>query len=290
MIMDLVLKSLENVSQQMENLDHNMTRLHFINESLSNFNESNGALVYGLMCNTWSIELQSNQFNVDAVQRELDNIEKIEEIENNIKNVQLQIEKLTTPLPKTDSALHTLPGKPGSSRKPANTSQSNAGRKRGEPTTSSSRPTHSLSNGSHRHIVTARASNNDTTSSFVTNPDASTIQPLKNYGSARHNMPNRAQPTPKSTADRVYKNRRKSSILNSAREKSIFQTPENHHTERYSLAVGPTRLGTMGLPQQRTSLAGPAHQSRETNASKNGRAQRYTTSGTEFRSARSLSK
>lgn len=284
--MDLILKDLEDVSQQMEALDHNMTRLHFINESLSNFNESNGALIYGLMCNTWSIELQSSQFSVDAVQSELDNIKKIKEIEQNIAKVQSEMKKLIHPLPETNSALKTLSGTTGSSRASANMSQYNAAPQKSALSGSSLKASKPLSNAPHKYPVLARATANDTTSSFLANPDISTVQPLKNDGSARSSMPNRAQSTLKTAADRVYKNRRKSSILNSAREKSFFETPINNHTERHSLDVGQAKVSNMGPPQQRTSLAGPARLARGANVRKNERSSRYTSGSAEFRSAR----
>lgn len=53
---EYILPQIRELSDSMTTLDANFTQLNFIHESLVDFNESLGALLYGLMCNSWCVD------------------------------------------------------------------------------------------------------------------------------------------------------------------------------------------------------------------------------------------
>lgn len=53
---EYILPQIRELSDSIITLDANFTQLNFIHESLVDFNESLGALLYGLMCNSWCVD------------------------------------------------------------------------------------------------------------------------------------------------------------------------------------------------------------------------------------------
>ncbi|CDH09004.1 related to DASH complex subunit DAM1 [Zygosaccharomyces bailii] len=55
-VQEFILPQIREFSDSMITLDANFTQLNFIHESLVDFNESLGSLLYGLMCNSWCVD------------------------------------------------------------------------------------------------------------------------------------------------------------------------------------------------------------------------------------------
>lgn len=61
---EYILPQIRELSDSIITLDANFTQLNFIHEGLVDFNESLGALLYGLMCNSWCVDFPSVSHDV----------------------------------------------------------------------------------------------------------------------------------------------------------------------------------------------------------------------------------
>lgn len=93
LVREYILPQIRELSDSIITLDANFTQLNFIHESLVDFNESLGALLYGLMCNSWCVDFPSVSHDIAgelAVASRLESLaaEKQQLIEqlNEIKN------------------------------------------------------------------------------------------------------------------------------------------------------------------------------------------------------------
>lgn len=76
-IQAFILPQIREFSDSMITLDANFTQLNFIHESLVDLNESLGALLYGLMCNSWCVDFPHVSHDVEE---ELQTVKRLETI------------------------------------------------------------------------------------------------------------------------------------------------------------------------------------------------------------------
>lgn len=94
MIKTYILPQVREFSDSMITLDANFTQLNFIHESLVDFNESLGALLYGLMCNSWCVDFPYVSHDIAG---ELEVAERLESLETEKRSLTRQLDQLKNP-------------------------------------------------------------------------------------------------------------------------------------------------------------------------------------------------
>ncbi|QLL32070.1 hypothetical protein HG536_0C02390 [Torulaspora globosa] len=77
MLKAYILPQVREFTDSLSTLDANFTQLNFIHESLVDFNESLGALLYGLMCNSWCVDFPYVSHDIAG---ELNVLERLESL------------------------------------------------------------------------------------------------------------------------------------------------------------------------------------------------------------------
>ncbi|QLQ82477.1 hypothetical protein HG537_0H02390 [Torulaspora globosa] len=77
MLKTYILPQVREFTDSLSTLDSNFTQLNFIHESLVDFNESLGALLYGLMCNSWCVDFPYVSHDIAG---ELNVLERLESL------------------------------------------------------------------------------------------------------------------------------------------------------------------------------------------------------------------
>lgn len=90
-VKEYILPQIREFSDSMITLDANFTQLNFIHESLVDLNESLGALLYGLMCNSWCVDFPHISHDLGD---ELKFASKLDSLSNEKKSLLQQLEKL----------------------------------------------------------------------------------------------------------------------------------------------------------------------------------------------------
>lgn len=101
-----ILPQVREFTDSLSTLDSNFTQLNFIHESLVDFNESLGALLYGLMCNSWCVDFPYVSHDIAG---ELNVLERLESLaaEKDLLTKQLEQLKNQDKKPFEDNAKNT---------------------------------------------------------------------------------------------------------------------------------------------------------------------------------------
>ncbi|GCE98983.1 DASH complex subunit dam1 [Zygosaccharomyces mellis] len=83
-VQEFILPQIREFSDSMITLDANFTQLNFIHESLVDLNESLGALLYGLMCNSWCVDFPNITHDIEE---ELQTTKRLEAIKKERKSL-----------------------------------------------------------------------------------------------------------------------------------------------------------------------------------------------------------
>ncbi|GAV52982.1 hypothetical protein ZYGR_0AI02640 [Zygosaccharomyces rouxii] len=83
-VQEFILPQIREFSDSMITLDANFTQLNFIHESLVDLNESLGALLYGLMCNSWCVDFPHISHDIEE---ELQTTKRLEAIRKERKSL-----------------------------------------------------------------------------------------------------------------------------------------------------------------------------------------------------------
>ncbi|GAV47970.1 hypothetical protein ZYGR_0I02660 [Zygosaccharomyces rouxii] len=83
-VQEFILPQIREFSDSMITLDANFTQLNFIHESLVDLNESLGALLYGLMCNSWCVDFPHVSHDIEE---ELQTTKRLEGIRKERKSL-----------------------------------------------------------------------------------------------------------------------------------------------------------------------------------------------------------
>lgn len=94
---ETIMPKVREMADSVVTLDSNMTKMNFIHESLVDLNESLGALLYGVMVNSFCATFPNAPHNLDT---DLVHLKRLADLRREKAELQRQLKELTTPKPK----------------------------------------------------------------------------------------------------------------------------------------------------------------------------------------------